>query len=419
LAPGRSTVHIPTHDGRGPSRKPQRERMLRKNSLPEVSFTGLLGRRSMSRISMATTHKTADPACVGVDNDCADIYEAVVRAAFNCLHIRRRRVPAIIPFLGCSVLATIQLFLLSGVALEVKQEKYFVFQQERLKSSRGNFDMCSLSVIGLLIVVQVMIFTELFAAITNGVYVLTTDHWTNPPRPSQRGWHVFNAVLALLACSMKVGIAYLTAEVSMSIVLSIDNLTERIFNSLALTFILDLDDKLWVVAQQAVAGLRASKCDGFCQVIGTRRISVFTILAMCYEHQATNMLFALMSGWLPTTRFICVTRAVVPFIFQMGQGWGAQALSTKIDICSKHGYSFTGLSMYGKVIQHYPQTWSSLAFLLILGLVLVAANDQCRLCDFIFPDDEAEYEASPEAAEDEDSDHEEEKRRPGEKGWMP
>merc|ERR1719197_1692256 len=94
-------------------------------------------------------------------------------------------------------------------------------------------------------IVALMLFKELLCSLRLIAFLTNPATWIEIKRPdSKHGW-MYNAVFlfpcALMAVMMKLTVAYLVLVDSVSIILVCRNVRDAIFNSLALTFVADLD----------------------------------------------------------------------------------------------------------------------------------------------------------------------------------
>merc|ERR1712190_163334 len=97
-----------------------------------------------------------------------------------------------------------------------------------------------------------------------------------------------------------------------SVVMSEAALKDKIFNALALQFVLDLDDQFFKIMQDfnlkaekekvnkdEKEGGKPDKRDAWCQGV------VVVLVGAVSIHQATKMLYAIHTGWLPATLMFC------------------------------------------------------------------------------------------------------------------
>jgi len=176
----------------------------------------------------------------------------------------------------------------------------------------------------------------------------------------------------------------LTSKVSLSIILSNSELTDRIFNSLAVHFILDLDDKLWEILKEAFS-LQAVHPVGLGRrKIGWARSADLLIITGIYIHQITHVFFAIQTGWLPTTTTICNVFSRFPSFVYDGKGWGAEALQSKLKFCEEHQFDSGHLHMYREVFASHP--YSMCSMVLFIGMI----NAAVFVKDFLFPEEDEE-----------------------------
>jgi len=319
------------------------------------------------------------------EENIGDIFQATVSAALEGLTVgnkqNRSAIHPIFPFIGCVLLAMLQVMLLGGVALEVKQKDYMSKHQNPYSSHA--LDMSLATDMCLLAVVQAMIFTEVYSAVRTCLYILRTT-WQDADKEASCLWFWSGMLLAFVANFLRGSVAYLTSKVSLSIILSNSELTDRIFNSLAVHFILELDDKLWEILREAFS-LQAVHPVGLGRrKIGWARSADLLIITGIYIHQITHVFFAIQTGWLPTTTTICNVFSRFPSFVYDGKGWGAEALQSKLKFCKEHQFESGHLHMYREVFASHP--YSMCSMVLFIGMI----NAAVFVKDFLFPEEDEE-----------------------------
>jgi len=253
-----------------------------------------------------------------------------------------------------------------------------------------------------MVVVQFMIFSELNQALKMFVFILSPQTWMSRPYLDD-GSHMlfrwgfdhalFMMPLVLLTTICKVGVAYMVSTTSLSIILSCDRVTDAIFNSLALTFIMDLDSTVWGMLNSTTD---VKVCDPstpsdefkFKHQVkrvrqahkvsesGLRHVLVGVAVACIFIDQITVTLAALATGWLPVTRVLCgmwdATSAVHAdeVAVEEGSGWGAKKLDVTLDHCRRNNFVKWTTEKYSRVIKEHPKVWWTSVILVVTFLAL-------------------------------------------------
>lgn len=104
----------------------------------------------------------------------------------------------------------------------------------------------------LVVTLQVMVFQEMLETLASWAFCINPTSWMDCYRASYEGtrfallWTWPSLLIpSLCAVLLKFGIAYLVTVESVSIILQAKSVQQALFNSLALTFIIDLDTKYW------------------------------------------------------------------------------------------------------------------------------------------------------------------------------
>jgi len=337
-----------------------------------------------------------------------DVYDITVVAAFGGLQIVMEGGPHLIihpvfPFVGCAALVAIQLVLIFGVALEVDEAGFWERNAQRREELGNSFDMARWTDFALVMVLQCMIFSELYQALKMVSLTLSPCTWNRRPALKDRehvlGRHAFDYAATLipftfLAASCKVVVAYLVSTTSLSIILSEQKVTDAIFNSLALTFIMDLDEVIWKIVSSTTDvkicdpadtkdsfmfkhEFRRKRFPGLMSESGVRQVLVSLALGYVFIDQATVTLASLATGWLPTTRMICgMWRSSTPWahpdavIVEEGGGWGAKNLRSILKHCDEHDFHTWHMAKFEKVISNHPKAWF-FSLLLVLGFIVL------------------------------------------------
>ncbi|CAJ1340800.1 unnamed protein product [Effrenium voratum] len=119
-------------------------------------------------------------------------------------------------------------------------------------------------------VLALMLFPELLGALRLMMFLANPTTWTdikrvNPAHHERLAFMWYRGVLlplAFLAETLKFTVGYIVLVDSVSVVLVCDTVQDTLFNSLALTFLADLDNKLWEIAK-SVFHLKYSEPVGF------------------------------------------------------------------------------------------------------------------------------------------------------------
>jgi len=185
----------------------------------------------------------------------------------------------------------------------------------------------------LILIVQVMMMREIRHSLMTLVFVCDPSTWVNRVQPNFVGrfqmfyLNRFAPLFMLLSVTAAAGqflIANAISQVSLAIIFAAEKLTDAIFNSLALTFIIDLDEALWKVLelnfnikiregfkyeQERPSG-RQRGCHrevnrlGFSALL-SRRTIVTCILSGFYCRQVFSVLIIVHERILPTTFHAC------------------------------------------------------------------------------------------------------------------
>jgi len=340
-----------------------------------------------------------------------DIYDATVIAAFGGLRMdvgggdSYLIIHPIFPFLVCLALVTIQLVLISGVALEIDQDKYMKANDEIIDRLQNSFDMERGTKFALMAILQSMIFSELFQAVRMFWFCLTPRTWKLRPNLCDRahmlGRQGFDCIgslvfLSLLASGSKALVAYLVSTTSLSIILACPTVTEAIFNSLALTFVMELDNKIWLILssqcdlklcdpadadatfrfrhQNAVKRQRSWVTEA-----NVRRCLGSATTLLFLMEQVAGTLFALTKGWLPTTRIICgmwrfahgdQVNGTNLADDAWGNGWGAKKLLGAVSDCREQDYDPSLWAKYEVVLKTHPKVWWSMVITMFVFVVV-------------------------------------------------
>jgi len=311
-----------------------------------------------------------------------DIFHATLSAALGlmffegCPDARRsevdRHVPALLPFMGSLIVGALQLLMLAGVGLEIEPKPYWDSRQGK----KGNPDLSMITTMSLLAIVQATILWELYWVAKGCWFVV----WSclNSAKFRTRGM-----ILAFLALFISGWIAYMTSKVSISVVLSESSLTQKIFNSLALSFVLDLDNQLYNILKEAfsVKATLPLRNDfaGSRKAGWSRRCGLLT-LALVSTHQATNLIYSVYSGWLPITLWMC--EAISPLSrrpsFLDGDGPGAKDLRKIWDFCDEHKKEErSNWSQCEDAFTQHPIAMSCWFLFIALNMLAVYVKDNC------------------------------------------
>mmetsp|Transcript_110557 Transcript_110557/g.276890 ORF Transcript_110557/g.276890 Transcript_110557/m.276890 type:complete len:409 (-) Transcript_110557:41-1267(-) len=341
-----------------------------------------------------------------------DIYDATVVAAFGGVRLDLATDtymilhPAFL-FLACLALTSIQLALIVGVALEVDQAAYFTVHQEAIDRLNTSFDMERGTKFALMAVLQSMIFSELFEAVRMVWFSLSPGTWRRRPELKdtthllgrcgfQRNWTL--VPFALFASASKGLVAYLVSATSISIIFTCGTVTEAIFNSLALTFVMELDNKVWSILTSTSdfkicdpdskaadvefkfmrKKMKAPCLRSFDEAYVRRGLVNLSILYFLID-QLVVTLYTLSSGWLPTTRLMCggwyYARGGNNLAqTNLGEGWGASALKSALEICQDKDYEPSYWRKYREVMKDHPKCWWSVSIAIILFLMVPPAT---------------------------------------------
>jgi len=241
-----------------------------------------------------------------------------------------------------------QTLMIVAVILEVDQDQFY-----------EDFDVAHVHIwqftaetkLVLIVVVQIMVNRELRQSAEMFIFFLNPSYWASRHIPDYLNEHCSNkmswlytkgallAPLVLLASLAKLVIAYYTSVSSISIIWRASTLTSAIFNSLALTFIKDLDEAVWELLSNnfrlKLVNVKAASLDEKRRAnegVDTthfkflleplkqrhkafpariwhkgilRRLLVCLLLWQLYQNQLFMSIDVLRTGWLPSSRQAC------------------------------------------------------------------------------------------------------------------
>mmetsp|Transcript_15210 Transcript_15210/g.32795 ORF Transcript_15210/g.32795 Transcript_15210/m.32795 type:complete len:547 (+) Transcript_15210:63-1703(+) len=390
-----------------------------------------------------------EPAC--------DVYDAVAVASFNGVQMSLGKsqsgselmqvIHPIFLWFCAFILFLCQMRFILAVIIEVNQK---AFMSEHDKETAHIWEFTPQTKLALITVVQIMVNAELSQSAQSFAFFLNPGTWRtiigpsdltrmleelnqrdgmseNSPRhgPIQRAVNskVILAPLIVSAATAKLIIAYYTSVSSISIIYTSDTLTEAIFNSLALTFIKDLDEAVWGLL---VTNFRMKYVDSRAtmdtedDVEGSfkfsmrpltpeqskfpsrivhkgmfRRLLVCALLWHLYENQMFMSVDVLRTGWLPSSRQVCwlwrhsvreeennhwlLRRFVEACIWGAGDRLKALADPDLGGYCdgSESEY-FLSFSQKAEILQGYPASiWSGI--IVILAMVVIPPFTQIIL----------------------------------------
>lgn len=273
-----------------------------------------------------------------------DIYDAVLVAAFGGvsmnldgtdeLHVH----PAWL-FIFCVPLVFVQAWLTFCVGFDLS------LSTPVHQGSSEEAVVISMKLI-LIVVVQLMFFDRLLSTLRCFFFSLNPTTWTDVKRidPEDPGvvhsrcawlhWSGFVAPFPIIALALKLGIEYWVGAQSTSIILGSPNIKEAIFDSLAISFIIELDGAMWKLAatvlhldrfddfgfqlwptwrrQKAAEASLLPRIAPFFKFLhrgfGARRLEnivTSVVMVVLYMRQLFVVLHALDTGILPVARDIC------------------------------------------------------------------------------------------------------------------
>ncbi|CAE7200731.1 unnamed protein product [Symbiodinium sp. CCMP2456] len=277
-----------------------------------------------------------------------DMYDSVTMAAFGGVHLQLPggtvRIHPMWLCLGCLPLFAAQqaslLYMRLGQELEKPVHGEGV--SDELKQILPFAKTLMVYTLGL------MLFPELLGACRLLLFVLNPTTWIDIKRfrPEKSAmWAFLWSTPVLVSCAataelLKLSIGYVVLIDSVSVVLVCDTVQDTLFNSLALTFLVDLDNKLWEVAK-SVFGIEYKEQMKNLQIISdkdTRReegkveregwedwkifrqcswlrraqggsaveaLLVCAIFMFAYVRQMLVMLYSLKTDTLPVARDMC------------------------------------------------------------------------------------------------------------------
>jgi hypothetical protein len=263
-----------------------------------------------------------------------DIHNGVLTASFNGVDMSLQnglesvKVHPLFVWIASSFLLIIQFLLVLSVMLEVDQVSFLTgHHHENNTKTTLKFERFIKMI--LVMIVQVNLLKELRQSLDTLLWILSPETWRrrldyNHPSKfkvffENRWMRLPFAVISFLAIFGKLGVAYLISQTSISVIFASLTLTEAIFNSLALTFIIDLDEFFWSVLELnfnmsftdnfsfRLSGKKARKqyrTKG-CSALRTRRAAVTIMLSLFYSRQVVSVLITVERKVLPSTLQLC------------------------------------------------------------------------------------------------------------------
>jgi len=287
-----------------------------------------------------TQFKSAD-----VEPILDEIYDGVVIAAFGGMQIKvtkdvQVRLHPVWIFMMSLPLFITQVSLLMFLRLDIVED----FANNHVDEKTWDHEKLTKLKIVMMVVVQIILFGEILAALRLLIFSVNPMTWSDVKRvdtsrlPEQQRWFytpVVLAPLAIAALGLKLSVGYLVAVDSVSIIFSAGSITEVLFNSLAITFIADLDVSFW----KCVVTILHIKVDSDFKLVllpdedrirlsqqswmklpeclhflghgkGGARLEVMLTFGGCfciYSRQLFIILFALKTKTLPVVRDVCTT----------------------------------------------------------------------------------------------------------------
>ncbi|CAE8617893.1 unnamed protein product [Polarella glacialis] len=272
-----------------------------------------------------------------------DIYDMVVVAAFGGIEMN----------LDGDKVATIHPFLIFMLSLplwvmQVSALTYLRLDMDVLAGVQKEEDGETLITLKILmvLVLQLMLFKELLGSVSLMTFVVNPRTWTDIKRKSgselkgYAQWLYWGYVLfplSFIAQMFKFTIAYFVCLDSVSVVLECRSVKDAIFDCLAITFISDLDETVWIVGRILFRWQKADKGDWKFKLWNeesrkeavksgpwresilrplkflrrgfggqkTELIITFVAMLSIYIRQLFVVLFALKTNILPVARDVC------------------------------------------------------------------------------------------------------------------
>jgi len=267
-----------------------------------------------------------------------DIYDACVVAAFGGVRLQASgKIMRIHPF--PLLLASMALFVIQLTALMCLR----VDTNVTIAIYKSQSDVLLRMKLLMIIVLQLMNFKELASTIKMFVFVINPATWVDFDRPDpfdQNSKSPFKLCFhpsatcpcAVVSLMFKFGIAFIVNMDSISVILKSSSVEECIFNSLAITFITDLDEAFWLVCQ-TIFNLGSFDEFKFTYATGDRRRSFIehsffgcllpcvanrtrrhekmgwtrlAVMSVLYARVFSNILFAYHTNVLPVARDLCL-----------------------------------------------------------------------------------------------------------------
>lgn len=277
-----------------------------------------------------------------------DVYHSVVAAAFGGLtaNLERKESMLVHPFfmfLCCVPLFMVQMSVITFLRLDMDLTDEFIkYEDGHHWEVKGNLMVTSKLM--MMLVVQLLLFEDIRAALQLLAFVLNPTSWSDIKRkdPEEMGLKSSIAMVwtpwclapfAIVALVMKVVVAYFVCIDSVSIILAAESVKQAIFESLAMVFVIELAGVWWEVFSAAFhmddytefRFLIASdesrlkhqerayiKIPKFLQFLhrgyGARKFEVvvaYALIFLIYNRQLNVVVYALHTNVLPVARDVC------------------------------------------------------------------------------------------------------------------
>eukprot|EP00929_Paragymnodinium_shiwhaense_P012209 TRINITY_DN11898_c0_g1_i1.p1 TRINITY_DN11898_c0_g1~~TRINITY_DN11898_c0_g1_i1.p1 ORF type:complete len:507 (-),score=75.43 TRINITY_DN11898_c0_g1_i1:475-1995(-) len=190
-----------------------------------------------------------------------DIYDAVVVSAFSGVHINLAGTESMKLHPFFLLVLCVPLFIVqSSIVMFLRLDQDLDVKIYELDHGDDKWhvkgDILLTMKLVMIVILQLMLFSELIGALKLLVFVVNPFTWSDVRRPRRSEMHIRKGLRwlysawvlappAILAMIFKLVIAYTVLIDSVSIVLVCDNVKDIIFDSLAIAFIVELDEYFW------------------------------------------------------------------------------------------------------------------------------------------------------------------------------
>merc|ERR1712146_816611 len=199
-----------------------------------------------------------------------------------------------------------------------------------MKKNAGSIDLTVVTSIAMATLVQATFYVEWYWAL-KGIWSSFSSCFSSLIKKGKCNWCM---VLAYLAFLIQAYIAFLTCQVSISVVLSEAALKDKIFDALALQFILELDNQFFKIIKGFHLEMDKEKKYPM-ETLNSERWATGMLTVYSFQ-QCVRVLFSIRTGWLPATLTCCQLIARFPYFLMNGSGPGAESLRKTALFCEQN-----------------------------------------------------------------------------------